>query len=127
MKISKKVKIINPIENGSAITSRNRAVQFVQAGRAVFLGHNFIRFVETDPRNQAAKKRAASGYQAVDRLMSRAEMANIPFARPGLAFAEFLTARSQGYARQGPPIGRSLSVDFRKTERPTCMTMSTRG
>ena len=96
MKISKKVKIINPIENGSAITSRKRAVQFVQAGRAVFLGDKFIRFVETDTRNQAAKGRAASGYQAVDRMMSKAEMANIPFARPGLAFSESLTDRSRG-------------------------------
>jgi hypothetical protein len=93
MKLSQKVKIINPVENGSAITSRKKAVQFVQAGKAVFLGDNFIRFVENDPRNQAVTERAASGCQDVNRMMSKAEIANIPFARPGRAFRAFLTNR----------------------------------
>src|SRR5260370_36579582 len=106
MKLAKNVKIINPIENGSAITSRKRAVQFVQAGRAVFLGDKFIRFVETDTRNQAAKGRAASGYQAVDRMMSKAEMANIPLVRPSLAFRESLTKRSKGYVRRSRLLSR---------------------
>jgi hypothetical protein len=38
MKLSKKVKIINPIENGAATTSRKRAMQFVQAGSRFLRG-----------------------------------------------------------------------------------------
>jgi hypothetical protein len=103
-KVLKKVKIVNPIENGSDITSRKRAVQFVHAGRAVFVGagDNFIRFNDADPRNQAAEGRAASGYQGVDRMMSKTEITNIPLARPAKALMEALIDRSK------VPVRRSM-------------------
>ena len=58
---SRKIRITNPVENGSPFTSRKRALQYVQAGRAIFVSANQIRFLEADPRNQAAAARAASG------------------------------------------------------------------
>jgi hypothetical protein len=91
----KKVLITNPIENGSNFTSRKRALQFVEAGRAVFVGDNSIRFIETDPRNQAAQRRAAVEYNAVNRVMNKKEIANIPLVRPGKAVREYLTKRSR--------------------------------
>ena len=90
----KKVRISNPIENGSNFTSRKRAAQFVEAGRAAFVDENTIRFLETDPRNQAAHRRAAAEYNAVNREMSRKEIANIPLVCPGRALREALTKRS---------------------------------
>ena len=91
--VAKKVRIINPVENGSNITSRKRARQFVEAKRAVFVGDNFIRFIEIDPRNQAAHRRAAAEYNAVNRMMSKKEIANIPIVRPAKALTEALTKR----------------------------------
>jgi hypothetical protein len=91
----KKVGILNPIENGSDVTSRKRAMQFVEAQRAVFIDENFIRFIESDPRNQAASMRAAVGYNSVNRMSSRGEVANIPIVRPGKALMEALTKRSR--------------------------------
>ena len=69
-KIVKKVRITNPVENGSNFTSRKRALQFVEAKRAVFAGDNAIRFIDADPRNQAAQRRAAAEYNAVNRTMT---------------------------------------------------------
>lgn len=107
-KIVKKVKITNPIENGSNFTSRKRALQFVEAKRAVFAGDNAIRFIETDPRNQAARRRAAVEYNAVDRTMTRKELANIPLVRPGKALREASTNRTQAARRH--VAGRSGPV-----------------
>ena len=104
--IRQKVKIINPIENGSDITSRKRAIQYVESGRAVFVGGDFIRFVANDPRNQAAQRRASAGYEAVNSLMSKVEIGNIPLVRPGFALKESLTKRSTNHrpnSRDGRP------------------------
>jgi hypothetical protein len=81
---SKKVKILNPIENGSSITSRKRALQLVDAKRAEFVGGNYIRFLNDDPRNQAAEQRAAEGYVLKGGL-TEVQIANIPLARPAKA------------------------------------------
>jgi hypothetical protein len=96
----KKVRIINPIENGSNLTSRKRALQYVDAKRAVFVDDNSIRFIESDPRNQAANSRAAAEYNALNRTMSREEIVNIPLVRPGKALKELLTNRSLVPARR---------------------------
>jgi hypothetical protein len=92
--VKKKVRITNPIENGSNFTSHKRALHFVEAKRAIFLGDNAIRFIDNDPRNQAAQTRAAAEYNAVNRTMSRKEIANIQLVRPGKALTEVLTKRS---------------------------------
>ena len=107
--VAKKVRIVNPVENGSNITSRKRAVQFVNAGRAVFVGSNQLRFIEADRRNQAAVRRAAQGYESVRRLMTEAEIENIPMARPAKAFREAITDRSRARAGRAPS-GRSGPV-----------------
>jgi len=106
--VSAKVKIVNPIENASHITSRKRALQFVKAGRAVFVGSNLLRFVEADPRNQTAVRRAAHAYASVDRIMTKAEIAKIPLARPATALREAMTDRSKSRVRR-TPVGRSKS------------------
>ena len=93
--VARKVSITNPIENGSNFTSRRRALQFVDARRAVFVDDNSIRFIETDPRNQAAHRRAAAEYNAVNRMMNKKEIASIPLVRPGKALREALTKRSR--------------------------------
>ena len=104
----KKVRITNPIENGSNLTSRKRAMQFVEAKRTVFVDDNSIRFIETDPRNRAAHRRAAAEYNAVNRTMTRMELANIPLVRLGKALTEALTKRSQTPRRR--VAGRSGPV-----------------
>jgi hypothetical protein len=107
--VMKKVRITNPIENGSNHTSRKRALQFVEAKRAVFVGDNSIRFIDTDPRNQAAHRRATAEYNAIKRGMSKKEIANIPLVRPGKALTEALTKRSRVSVRRHV-AGRSGSV-----------------
>lgn len=107
--VSKKVTIINPVENGSNITSRKRALQFVQSGRAVFVGSNLLRFLDADPRNQAAVRRATHEYESVRRMMNKTEIANIPLARPATAFKELITDRSGSRGRHAPS-GRSWPV-----------------
>jgi hypothetical protein len=74
-------------------TSRKRALQFAKTGRAVFVAGNLPRFIEADPRNQAAVQGAASGYNSVERLLSKAEIENIPLARPAKALKEALIER----------------------------------
>ena len=103
---SKKVKIVNPVENGAAVTSRKRALQFVQSGRAVFVGQNQLRFIETDPRNRAAAERATRGYAAVDRKMTETELRNIPLVRPARALREMMTDRARAKGGR-PPAGRT--------------------
>jgi|SRR5579862_1386633 len=107
--VATKVRIINPVENGSNITSRKRALQFVNAGRAVFVGTNLMRFIEADPRNQAAVRRAAQGYESVRRMMTKSEIANIPLVRPAKALREAMTVRATTPARR-TPYGRTGPV-----------------
>jgi hypothetical protein len=76
--------------------------------RAVFVDHNSIRFTETDPRNEAARSRSAAEYNAVNRTMTRKELANIPLVRPGKALKEAMTKRSQTPRRS--VAGRSVPV-----------------
>jgi hypothetical protein len=91
---SRKIRITNPVENGSPFTSRKRALQFVQAGRAVFVGKNQIRFIETDLRNQAATARAAIGYVLSERMLTQKELRNIPFVNPRKAYRQAMRTSS---------------------------------
>ena len=92
--VCSKVKIINPTENGSLFTSRKRALQFVKIGRAIFVAENQIRFVETDPRNQAAAARAAMGYVQIERMLTKRELQNIPFVNPAKAYRRAMRTSS---------------------------------
>lgn len=81
-----KVKIVNPVENGSQFTSRKRALQYVRTGRASFVGRDQIRFLETDQRNKAAATRAAIGYVLSKRMLTKRELQGIPFVHASKAY-----------------------------------------
>ena len=105
--VRSKIKIINPIENGSPFTSRKRGLHFVQAGRAIFVAENQIRFIETDPRNQAAVARAASGYVLSERLLTERELKSIPFVNPSKAYRQAMRISSgneRQKGRKGSPL-----------------------
>ena len=84
--VRSKIKIVNPIENGSRFTSRKRALQFVQAGRAIFVAETQIRFLENEPRNRAAATRAATLYVLNNRMLTKKELRNIPVINPSKAY-----------------------------------------
>lgn len=80
-----KIRILNPTQHGSCWTGRNRAERYVRTGRAVFVGRTAIRFVESDPRNIAATKKAAdaaAGYDDIRRILTVEELAHIPLVNP---------------------------------------------
>jgi hypothetical protein len=110
--LSKKVRILNPIEKWSDITSRRQAERYVQAGRAVFVGQNRIQFIAGHPHNLAAKEHAANlKYDAATkRLATQTEIANVPFARPGVAFREAITDRTKIRVRRC--AGRNGKVEI---------------
>jgi len=68
MRPTEKIRIVNPIQQGSCWTGRNRAERYVRIGRAVFVGPNSIRFIDSDLRNASALKRAASAADKYDRV-----------------------------------------------------------
>jgi hypothetical protein len=79
------VTILNPVNGGGTITSRKRAIYFTRAKRAVWFGNNAIRFIDGDPRNQAAATRAAATvapYDQSERLMLEEDLRNIPVIMP---------------------------------------------
>jgi hypothetical protein len=76
MRHDKRVFILNPPPNGSRWTGRNRAERFVRTGRAVFVGENSVRFVDSDPRNQAATEQADRDAEGYD-LASSMGLANL--------------------------------------------------
>lgn len=81
-----KVRIENPIEGGCFILKRRAAERHVDAGRAVWVSHTKIRFIEDNPANLAARARAAAaetarGYEARG-IMTVSEIRNLPCLRP---------------------------------------------
>jgi len=103
--LRKKVRILNPIENGNGanITSRKKANEYVSQGRAVFAGRDFIRFIESDARNQTTMAVAAACYaRATERTCSKIEVASVPFVRPAFALQQILTDRTKVRVRRSP-------------------------
>jgi hypothetical protein len=81
-----KIRILNPTQHGSCWRGRNRAERYVRTGRAVFVGMTAIRFVESDPRNIAATKKAAdaaAGYDDIRRILTVEELAHAARAEGG--------------------------------------------
>lgn len=79
------IRILNPTRHGARWTGRNRAERYVRTGRAVFVGLTAIRFIESDPRNIAATKKAsaaAAGYDEIRRTLTVEELAHIPIMNP---------------------------------------------
>jgi hypothetical protein len=80
-----RIHILNPTQHASCWTGRNRAERNVRTGRAVFVGLAAIRFVESDPRNVAAAKKAAdaaAGYDDIRRTLTVQELAHMPIMNP---------------------------------------------
>ena len=80
-----KIRILNPTRHGACWTGRNRAERYVCTGRAVFVGLDAIRFIESDSRNIAAAKKAAdaaAGYDDIRRTLTVEELAHIPIMNP---------------------------------------------
>jgi hypothetical protein len=59
----KRVKITNPANNGKPYLRRKDADYYVRTDRAVWVGVDQIRLIDTHPRNRAAREAAAHGYE----------------------------------------------------------------
>ncbi len=106
VEVRTKVRIVNPIDNGDGAmyTSLKRAAAYVQEKRAVVVAMSDankrirqIRFIDSDPRNEDARRRAAGDYNAINRELTVAEVSRIPIARPGKAIRDshlLITRRS---------------------------------
>ena len=106
-----KVAVVNPPWNGSGKIKRKTADFYVGEGRAVWAGEALLRMVEAHPKNQAAKLRAAAGYDAAKwdgRRITPDELLNIGVVCPAKAITENLTDRSLGSGRH--VAGRSGPV-----------------
>ena len=97
------VKVVNPAWNGSGYIRRKTANFYVAEGRAVFVGEDQLRLIESHPKNRAASWRAAAGYERVDRMMTLEELAHLPVVRPGLLIRVRSTlVRRSSSGRSGP-------------------------
>lgn len=85
------VKVVNAPWNGQGFIKRKVAEFYVKEGRAEIVGsvktidgrrQDLVRMSEFHPKNQAAARRAALGYERVDRQMTRAEMKHVPIIEP---------------------------------------------
>lgn len=85
------VKVVNPVWNGSGFIKRKAAAFYIAEGRAELVGtiagrdgnpQDLIRLIPSHPKNQAAARRSAQGYEAVRRMMTTAEMTHLPLVRP---------------------------------------------
>jgi hypothetical protein len=98
------VKVTNPVWNGSGYIKRKTANFYVGEGRAIFVGEDQLRLIESHPKNRAAYWRAAQEYLRVHRTMTRVELSHLPVVRPDV----LLTDRSVPVHRT--PAGRSGRV-----------------
>jgi hypothetical protein len=96
VRLSSHVRVVNAVWNGSGFIKRKKADRFVKEGRAVFVGTDQLRLIESDPRNLAAAAKAAAGYVAIRRTMTLQELKHLPVMRPRIAY----TDRSIHAARQ---------------------------
>jgi len=77
-KVSTHVKMVNSVFNGSGYLKRKVAEYYVAEGRAEFVADDQLRLIESHPKNRAAARRAARGYENVTRAMTTAEMKHLP-------------------------------------------------
>lgn len=97
------VKVVNPAWNGSGYIKRKTANFYVAEGRAIFVGEDQLRLIESHPKNRAASWRAAAGYERVHRMMTLEELAHLPVVRPELLITDRSTpARRSSSGRNGP-------------------------
>ena len=87
-KLSSHIRVVNSPWNGSGFIKRKKADRFVKEGRAVFVGTDQIRLMESHPKNLAAATKAAAGYEGVDRTMTLEELKHLPLMRPHIAYTD---------------------------------------
>lgn len=115
-----KVTVVNPPWNGSGRIKRKTADFYVNEGRAVWVGAGspepLLWMIESHPKNQAARLRAAAGYDATEwagRRITPEELLHIGVVCPAKAITENLTvrvgvpARRHFAGRSGPATGSS--------------------
>lgn len=79
------IRVVNPIQGGSAFTTPKRAHSYVQRGRAVWVGAGLstIRFTDEDEQQKIALRKATNdGYATVDRRLTLDEMRHVPIIQP---------------------------------------------
>jgi hypothetical protein len=98
------VKVVNSVWNGSGDIKRKTAKDYVDEGRAVFLGENQLRLIESHPKNRVASSRAAAGYERIQRTMTRSELAHLPAVRPEILLTDRSTPARRGFAGRSGPV-----------------------
>ena len=101
---SVRVKVVNPVWNGSGYIERKTANFYVAEGRAVFVGDDQLRLIASHPKNKAASWRAATGYERIQRTMTRAELRHLPVVRPEILLTDRSTRARRGFAGRSGPV-----------------------
>ena len=101
---SVRVKVVNPVWNGSGYIKRKTANFYLAEGRAEFVGEDQLRLIESHPKNKGASWRAATGYERVDRMMTRAELAHIPLVRPEILLTDRSTPTRRSFSGRSGPV-----------------------
>ena len=72
-------------------------------GRAIFMGTDQLRLIESHPKNLAAAATAAAGYEGVNRTMTLEELKHLPVMRPHIAYTDrSVPATRHMSGRSGP-------------------------
>jgi len=102
-KLSSHVRVVNSPWNGSGFIKRKKADRYVKDGRAVFVGTDQLRLIESHQKNLAAATRAGAGYEAIERTMTLEELKHLPVMRPRIAYTDrSIPATRHISGRNGP-------------------------
>ncbi len=101
---SYRVKVVNPIWNGSGTIRRKKAEHYVLHGRAEWVGSEQVRMLMSHPANRAAAAEAAAAYESVKRTMSREELAHLPLANVEIAYTDRSVAATRHVAGRSGPV-----------------------
>jgi hypothetical protein len=101
---SVRVKVVNPVWNGSGYIERKTANFYVAEGRAVFVGDDQLRLIASHPKNKAASWRAATGYERIQRTMTRAELRHLPVVLPEKLLTDRSTPARRGFVGRSGPV-----------------------
>ena len=100
--LAAKVRIVNSVSNGSGYIRRREVDHWIASGRAVWIGPNDIRLIESHKANLTAKTESAKGYDEV-------EWSRLPFNPiriPGLKWKATYKSKGNGSACSLPDAGR---------------------
>src|ERR1039458_3857447 len=96
--LSRHVRVVNPVWNGSGFIKRKVATFYLKEGSAVLVGRvqhpdrdemiDQLRLLEAHPKNIRAAAEAAKGYQEIERTMTLDELQHLPMMRPRIALTD---------------------------------------